>query len=563
MKAPSKARFPSERLLRKARLASGLVMVTFLALHMSNHALNLISLNSAEKGRLLFLLLWRNPVGTTLLYGAIFVHLSLVFRSLYNRRSLKLPFGENMQIFFGLLIPLLIMEHVIGTRIRHELVGYSDTYRNIIHTLWVASPFNGVKQTVALLVAWVHGCIGIYFWLRPRRWFLRAAPLLLSLAILLPVLALLGFANSGRYLASIPVEAASLSGGENMRLSRTIDEKSQFQIRVALYGLFIVGLGMLLLFRALRSWRQRANQIRITYSSGEIVTVPQGFSILEASRIAGIPHYSVCGGKGRCSTCRVRVIKGGDDLPLAGSIEEETLRRIGADRDVRLGCQLRPARNVSVVPLLMPDPDIASEDAAQLTVSGQEREITVLFCDLRSFTQLAETKLPYDVVFLLNRYFAVVGQAVQQANGRLDKFIGDGAMALFGLRGSREEGCRNALAAAVQIVREIERLNEEMADELSLPLRVAIGVHVGPAIVGTMGYDKVKGLTAVGDTVNVASRLESVAKAQQAAIVLSEPVAVLAGMHVEGLDAEEILIRGRSNPHRVYVVSAEQAASLV
>lgn len=186
-------------------------------------------------------------------------------------------------------------------------------------------PFNGVKQTVALLVAWVHGCIGIYFWLRPRRWFLRAAPLLLSLAILLPVLALLGFANSGRYLASIPVEAASLSGDENMRLSRTIDEKSQFQIRVALYGLFIVGLGMLLLFRALRSWRQRANQIRITYSSGEIVTVPQGFSILEASRIAGIPHYSVCGGKGRCSTCRVRVIKGGDDLPLAGSIEEETL----------------------------------------------------------------------------------------------------------------------------------------------------------------------------------------------------------------------------------------------
>lgn len=536
-------------------------MVTFLALHMSNHALNLISLNAAEKARLLFLLLWRNPVGTTLLYGAILVHLSLVLRSLYYRRSLKLPFGEAMQVLFGLLIPLLIMEHVIGTRIRHELVGYSDTYRNIIYTLWVAAPFNGLKQTVALIVAWAHGCIGIYFWLRPRSWFKRAAPLLLSVAILLPVLALLGFANTGRSLANIPVGATSLSGGETL-LSNTIDETSQFQIRLALYSLFGAALALLLILRAWRSWREWANQIRITYPSGEIVTVPQGFSILEASRSAGIPHYSICGGKGRCSTCRVRVIKGIGELPAPGSIEQETLLRIGADQDVRLGCQLRPEKDASVVPLLMPDPDIASEGAAQLTVSGQERDITVLFCDLRSFTRLAETKLPYDVVFLLNRYFAIVGQAVQQADGRLDKFIGDGAMALFGLRGSSEQGCRNALAAAAQIVRGIESLNEEMADELSLPLRVAIGVHTGPAIVGTMGYDKVKGLTAVGDTVNVASRLESVAKAQQAAIVLSEPVAIRAGMKVDGLKAEDVAIRGRSNPLRVYVVSAEQAGSL-
>ncbi len=537
-------------------------MVTFLVLHMSNHALNLISLNAAEKGRLLFLLLWRNPIGTTLLYGAILVHLSLVLRSLYNRRSLKLPFGEMMQILLGLLIPLLIMEHVIGTRLRHELVGYNDTYRNIVYTLWVASPFNGVKQTIALVVAWTHGCIGIYFWLRPRRWFQRAAPLLLSIAILLPVLALLGFANSGRSLATIPVEAASLSGGENARLSRAIDPVSQFQIRLALYGTFGGAIALLLTFRALRSWREWANQIRITYPNGEIVTVPRGFSILEASRSAGIPHYSICGGKGRCSTCRVRVIKGGDELPAPGSIEEETLFRIGADRDVRLGCQLRPEKDVSVVPLIMPDPDVAADGAAQLTVAGQERDITVLFCDLRSFTQLAETKLPYDVVFLLNRYFAVVGQAVQLADGRLDKFIGDGAMALFGLRESSEDSCRNALAAAVQIVREIERLNEEMADELSLPLRVAIGIHTGPAIVGTMGYDKVKGLTAVGDTVNVASRLENIAKARDAAIVFSEPVAVGANTKVEGLEAEDISIRGRSGPLRVYVVSAEQAAWL-
>ncbi len=129
----------------------------------------------------------------------------------------------------------------------------------------------------------------------------------------------------------------------------------------------------------------------------------------------------------------------------------------------------------------------------------------MLFVDIRHFTTLTETRLPFDVVFLLNRYFAIIGKAVEQAGGRLDKFIGDGAMALFGLNTAPEEACRQALNAAAAIVAEIDKLAAELADELALPLRIAIGIHTGPAVVGTMGYGRVRSMTAIGDTVNVAS----------------------------------------------------------
>ncbi|WP_457302777.1 adenylate/guanylate cyclase domain-containing protein, partial [Phyllobacterium sp. P5_D12] len=176
---------------------------------------------------------------------------------------------------------------------------------------------------------------------------------------------------------------------------------------------------------------------------------------------------------------------------------------------------------------------------------------------------LTEAQLPYDIVFLLNRYFAIVGQAVERAGGRLDKFIGDGAMALFGLRGSPEDACRNALKAAAKIVSEIERLNDELSSELSMPLRVAIGIHSGPAIVGAMGYGNVKNLTAIGDTVNVASRLETIAKELDSTLVVSEPTIQLAGSDTADLESQEISIRGRAEPLRVYIIHQESTARFV
>ncbi len=563
----------SERSLRRARLASGLIMLTFLTLHLTNHALNLISLAAAEEGRRWFLAIWRNPVGTTLFYGAAVTHVMLAMRSLYLRRTFYMPVGEALQIILGLVIPLLIIDHVVGTRIRHELSNYYDSYEAIIRGFWITSPFNGVKQTLALIVIWCHGCIGIYFWLRYRQWYQSAAPVLLTVAILLPVLALLGFANTGRTIANMSpasgygeFPSSGYQGHKNFNATRYASpaeraevKQDEFLIKTGLYGAFGGGLALVVALRIRRRWRERATQIEIRYADGESVRVPLGFSVLEASRLGGIPHYAVCGGKGRCSTCRVQVLEGAETLPPPEPIEQTTLTRIGADYGVRLACQLHPTANISVAPLLVPSLESIVPAGSQQASPGREREIAILFCDIRSFTMLTEARLPYDIVFLLNRYFAIVGQAVERSGGRLDKFIGDGAMALFGLTGSAADGCKNALKAAAIIVKEIERLNDELAGELSMPLRVAIGIHTGPAIVGAMGYGAVKSLTAIGDTVNVASRLEAVAKEFDVTLVVSEPVVTLAASDTAGLEVRDVAIRGRALPLRVYIVPQESS----
>jgi adenylate cyclase len=558
----------SERSLRRLRLISGLIMLIFVMLHLANHSLNLLSLKAAEEGRVWFLAVWRNPAGTLLFYGAVTVHVTLAMRSLYLRRTLVMPVREASQIILGLLIPVLLIEHIVGTRIRYEIADLQDTYEFVIRTLWVESPRDALRQTLALLVVWMHGCIGIHFWLRYRDWYARAAPFFLTLAILLPVLGLLGFAYTGRILASEPLQSSYGSGySSGMTHGVTFISAEALRqlsvVKLTLYGIFATSLLGVFALRLVRSWRERSDQIEIRYPEGQIVRVPRGFSVLEASRIGGVPHYAVCGGKGRCSTCRVQIIEGGDTLLEPDMIEQTTLSRINADRDVRLACQLRPLNNISVVPLLVPTLESSLPANSQQVNPGREQEIVILFCDIRNFTSLTEAQLPYDVVFLLNRYFAIVGQAVERAGGRLDKFIGDGAMALFGLQGSPEEACRQALKASATIVNEIDRLSRELAADLSVPLRVAIGVHSGPAIVGAMGYGNVKSLTAIGDTVNVASRLETIAKELDVTLVVSEPTIIKAGSDTGQLESREITVRGRAEPLRIYVVTQEMGAHFI
>ncbi|MGO7449432.1 adenylate/guanylate cyclase domain-containing protein [Rhizobium ruizarguesonis] len=555
----------SERTIRRARLGSGLVIFIFVLLHLSNHAIGLISVAAADKAAHLFLAIWRNPLGTAIFYSSVLTHIALVLRAIYMRRSLVMPKGEMAQIVLGLMIPLLLMDHVIGTRIAHEFYGYIDDYETVVSTLWIRNPTNGVRQLFGVVAVWIHGCIGIHFWLRYRSWYPDFAPLLLALAILVPVLSLLGFVEMGRTLADPSYQQAmtisAYKEGINTRYASNPEVYRQVaMIRAGLYGAFSASLLIVVIARARRKLKERLDQVAVHYPGGEVIRVPRGFSVLEASRLGGLPHYSVCGGKGQCSTCRVQILGDYDSLPAPDKMEQTTLRRINAGPDVRLACQLRPNRDVAVAPLLVPATEAALPANSQETSPGREREIAVLFVDIRHFTTLTETRLPFDVVFLLNRYFAIIGKAVEQAGGRLDKFIGDGAMALFGLNTAPEEACRQALNAAAAIVAEIEKLAAELADELALPLRIAIGIHTGPAVVGTMGYGRVRSMTAIGDTVNVASRLESAAKEFEAAIVISEPVANLSGADLAGIESREISVRGRALPLKVYVIPREKAA---
>jgi adenylate cyclase len=267
--------------------------------------------------------------------------------------------------------------------------------------------------------------------------------------------------------------------------------------------------------------------------------------VLEASRIAGIPHASVCGGRGRCSTCRVRVRAEIGSLDPADAVEQRVLRRIGATQNVRLACQLRPRGRVEVTPLLPPFAAAADGRRRVDFAQGSEREIAILFADIRGFTALSEGRLPYDVVFVLNRYFAAMGRAIETAGGHVDKFIGDGVMALFGVGSGAAAGCREALAAARLMSERLGELNLSLQGELDRPLRIGIGIHCGPVIVGEMGYGSASAITAIGDAVNTASRLEALTKDYECELVVSDETVARAGLDLSRFPRYEIEIRGK------------------
>ncbi len=555
--APAAAKGPRRQSkdARRARIASGLVLFTFVATHLVNHSLGLISLAAMEAGRWAFLALWRNPVGTALLAGAVTVHIALAAWSIYLRRQFRMPPWEAIQIVLGMAIPLLVIDHVVGTRLAHQFYGFEDSYTALVLLFWVLKPELGLWQSGLLLVAWVHGCMGIHYWLRMQPWYARVRMVLYTFAVLMPVLALLGFAQAGRFVATLAVDPIWIQ--ETFADARSPDVMARAalghtgdSIRWVLGALLAVTLGA----RALRQILERGSSVRITYPGARVVSVPVGFSILEASRQERIPHASVCGGRGRCSTCRVRVLSGADALPPPNPTEARVLARLNAAPDVRLACQLRPVHDLSIIPLIPPSVAPVASLSYPGIMAGREREVCVMFADLRGFTKISEKRLPYDVVFLLNRYFETVGGAIEADGGIPNQFIGDGVMALFGVDAGPEEGARDALAAARAMHRAIAGLSVELREALPSPLRLGIGVHCGPAVVGHMGRGAATYLTAVGDTVNTASRLQDQTKEFACELIISDRVAERAGLDVSAFQREEITVRNRAEPIVVWVI---------
>ena len=542
--------------VRRTRLVTGLILLTYLATHLLNHALGLISLDAMESGRVWFLALWRNPLGTAALYTSLLTHFSLALWSLYQRRHLRLPLWEALQLTLGLSIPPLLSLHFVGTRMSHEWFGVEDSYSLLVLTLWHSSPWDGLKQATLITVAWLHGSIGFHFWLRLRPWYRRFAPTFLGCALLLPVLGLLGFTQAGHEVDNLVAREPNWIAQvvQRSKVPPRSQREPLYRLDDAIVVTYALAVVLTLLARVARDVFERRSRIRITYPDGREVQVPRGFSVLEASRFAGIAHASVCGGRGRCSTCRIRVSEGFLKQPPPSAGEQKVLQRIGAPPNVRLACQLRPVEDISVTPLVPANANASDGYAQPSYLAGQERTIAVLFADLRTFTGIAEQKLPYDLVFLLNSYFETVGESISRAGGLVDKFIGDGVMALFGVESGPAEGCRQALAAAMRMVEQVKALSQALAYELAEPLKIGVGIHCGPAVVGRMGYGPSIHLTAIGDTVNVASRLQDLTKEFSCHLVISEEVAQQAGLNVSAFPRHEITVRNRREALAIFVV---------
>ncbi|WP_236598880.1 adenylate/guanylate cyclase domain-containing protein [Ramlibacter monticola] len=523
---------------RTLRLASGLILLTYVATHLLNHAVGLVSLAAAEAGREWFVAFWRSAPATAAFYGALLLHFSLAVAALYERHTLRMPPLELARIALGFAIPLLLAFHMVQTRLAWELTGWNDNYRRITASMW-ASNFS-LRQLAMISIVWLHACFGLQLAFRHRAGWRRWQLPLVALATLLPTLAFTGYLAMAREAFLLPVQSRPPTPADAT-------------LQLAVETVFYLPLGLLALTLAARwaqvAWARSGGRVlRITYPA-QAVDVPAGFSVLEASRAFGIPHMSVCGGRARCSTCRIEVLSSAGPLPPANPDEAATLARIGAPPGVRLACQLRPTAPLAVRPLAAVR---GSTPASEAWGANAEREIVVLFADLRRWTTLSEHHLPFDLVYVLDQYFEAVGDAVREAGGVPNQFIGDSVMALFGLETDTVTAARQALTAAEAIERRMAAVNDSLAAEFRRPLDFGIGIHAGTAAVGTVGYRDTRTLTAVGDAVNTASRLQELTKLLKVRIVVSEEVLRRAGGESGDWQRHELEIRGRQGRMAVY-----------
>ena len=549
--------------VRQIRLVCGLVLFAYLVSHFLNHALGNVSLDALATGVYYHKQFWQFLPVAIVFYTAALVHAGLGIWALYERRQFRWKAMEPLQLVLGLSIPLLIVAHVTSVRLGQALFGQEKLYPQVLYGYWLVYPYRIWLTLTALIIAWIHGSIGLYFWLRMKAFFKRAAPFLLAAAVLVPTLALLGLYQGGR---SVVKESASAEWRAVNLAQDKIGTPEQADMLERIVDILLVGylglLGFVVAARGVRALNERRRgMITLSYGNGRTIRVPKGLSVLEASLRHQVPHASVCGGRARCSTCRIRVIGDCTSLPVPSNREAFVLNRVGTGSDpaIRLACQLRPETDLSFFQIFLPQTAAAGPTGPSHI--GEERYLVSMFVDMRGSTRLAENRLPFDTVFVVNRFLGAVSQAVIECGGQPNQFLGDGQLALFGLATNRQTACRQALKAAAMIAANVEELNQFLKHDLREPIRFGIGIHGGEVIVGDIGYRDHMVFTALGDAVNVAARLQDMTKSLACEAIVSEEVHVTAGLPADALPRQQVEIRGRAEPMIVRTVTTAKVLS--
>jgi adenylate cyclase len=545
------------RILRNnLRLASGLVLLAFVVCHLTAHSFLLVSLERAGSALDVLMYPWRTAIGTTILLSALLIHYLNALWSIYVRRYLRLSRWEWWQLGLGLCIPLLLMLHVTSTRIAESLLDVTSHYSSVLIVQWQLSPWLGVLQVAAVLTLWIHACIGVHFWLRTKARYTRWRAMFVALGLLLPTLALSGYVTAGNQVlraATNPNYTKLLFEDSNLT-----DQKRAEIGHIARVGSAIYLTLVLLPFvgRGVRGWLYRRRRPPLlSHSSGRTIPILPGATVLEALRENGIPHASVCGGRARCTTCRILVTKGLDQLPEPSGLEARALARIGATPGMRLACQICPTADISVMPLLAAEAG-AADGTVRGGLEGSERLIAVLFVDLRGSTILGEAKMPYDLLYILNQFFHEMTKALDATNGHYAQFAGDGLMALYGLNGKdRAIAAADALRGAREMLARMDQLNSRLRGDLSQPLRIGIGIHFGEAIVGAMGPPASQIISAIGETVNACARLESLTKEYNCRVIVSRRAADMAGLNVKSRKWHRVSATGQAPPVEFYALN--------
>ncbi len=532
---------------QRLQLWTGLILFAFCLSHFLNHALGIISVQAMDAASIWHYWVWRSPFGEAVLVCAALTHASLALWRTSQRITLKMSRWELLQLTLGLYIPWLLIPHVTVTMGLAKAFGFSPVYEQMLTILW---PDVAVNQSILLLVVWFHAMIGLHFWLRLHSLYRRFVLFAAGFAIAVPVLALWGWIEGARRLASTRDITSKITPEQTFWAGDAV-----VQLRAIFFGLVVVSL-LAVLIRYLLSLRARS--VTITYPGGLAIKTQPGATLLEICRTNDVPIASVCGGRARCSTCRVKVLEGEGLLDEPTAAETKVLERIGAAGNVRLACQIRPHSSVSVQPLVpVKVKGNGGEHLQDAYYWGVEQEVAVMFVDLRNFTGITESQLAYDVVHLLNEYLDQSSAAIRAEGGYVDKFIGDGIMAIFGMDSGAATGARQALRAARRIEGVMKTLDAEKGPQFHDPIRLGIGLHLGPAILGRIGSaGSAGGLTALGDVVNTASRLETANKDHDSFLSVSKSVVDAAQAEMKGAETAEIKLRGKEIPLQIFAMKS-------
>lgn len=303
--------------------------------------------------------------------------------------------------------------------------------------------------------------------------------------------------------------------------------------------------------------------MQIYYLPDRRLVQAEGVStVLNASLEAGIPHTHVCGGNARCSTCRVMILEGQEYCAPRTPAEQELAKKLGFDPGVRLACQTAIAQTgrITLRRLALDADDVVNfydqvNGRVVPQMMGHEQRLAILFADIRGFTAFSEGLPPYDVIYVLNRYFQRMAQVIKRYGGTINVYMGDGLMALFGIDQADHVAAR-AVQAGLAMLEAVEALNPSFELLYQQRLRIGIGIHCGETVIGSIGDPSYPKMTAIGDAVNLASRIEAANKALGTSLLISEVVYQELQGQVCVRQGHCVQVPGKSGEYMLYEVES-------
>jgi len=297
---------------------------------------------------------------------------------------------------------------------------------------------------------------------------------------------------------------------------------------------------------------------KIHFNPDDVECVADGKTILEVSREAGIPHTCACGGNARCSTCRV-IIEDNIEACLPMNEKEKAIaEKLNLGPRVRLACQTKIKDDIKVRRLVLDEEDERLSNQlkpeSRNESVGREIKIAILFADIKSFTSFAEGVFPYDAIHVLNRFFNMVEPIISLNKGKICNFMGDGFMALFGID-KDEMCCRHAVRTGVELLEVMDEFNKYLDIAFHKHLDIRIGIHYGEVVMGNVGTGSNKNVTAIGDSVNFAYRIENANKKTGTRLLISREMYEGVKNVVNIGKTFKVSLAGKSGEHCLYEIT--------